>query len=192
MKKIDLQKEDLSERDKKMMEVADSREVEGTYFTNPKEFINAMDTTPSFRKALATRVREIKAVNKGQNIDEDDLLHFFRQTDGYKTILWKFLADNPLKYDEKQYTTDFVYDLDDYWTFVRGMKQKERYQRFGSVEEVEKERSMRHLRAARQLVEDDMVENEKIGRLIVHFLSIDQGYDHVDFERDERRRAILN
>ncbi|MCX6810317.1 MAG: hypothetical protein NTY30_01090 [Candidatus Berkelbacteria bacterium] len=46
------------------------------------------------------------------------------------------------------------------------------------------------MRAARQLCKDGVAPNDKIARLIVHFLSIDQGYDDLDFLRDENRRAL--
>lgn len=53
----------------------------------------------------------------------------------------------------------------------------------------DRQRSSSHTRAAEQLVKDKMVPNVTVGRLIVHFLSIDQSYDVPDPARDEKRLA---
>lgn len=205
MVKVDIQQEELSARDREMSKAFSAIEKTGdseiseeeSKETQPANLLVDFERSKPLRSFMKDRMKSLPAFKgrKRSEITDEEIqteLTFARETDGYKNLLmYYFQAEgNPLRYDPSRYSKEFIDELEDYWDFI--VYERRVSDRHGPEvkHENDLERSRRHMRVARQLFRDGMVPNEKVARLIVHFLSIDKGYDNLDFYRDENRRAL--
>jgi len=146
---------------------------------NPEEYLKKFENSEIFNEIKKTREK------KGLKFDIDAV----RETDQYKQGFWNFFVQgNHLQFNPENHSDEFKEALNSYWVFLRSTNQKERLMRLGDVQEVDKERSRLHNNASRALLSEGKVPNRSVARLFVHFMSISEGLDRIDRERDERRR----
>ena len=167
----------------------ESLETQETDVIDPTVFLDGYHSSSECVEAYKSRLHDLPAYKKHGDNMPDDLkklvINEFRKTEKYKQGLWIYLEKHPLKFDETKYSKEFLEKLKSYWQLIKEMDKISREKNIDS----DRERSSMHTRAAEQLVEDGVAPSATIGRLIVHFLSIDQSYDVQDPARDEKRLA---
>ena len=161
------------------------QEDEMRYFENPVELLEDFEQTNEVKDYLVNREKGIRKRSEKKEVER-----LLKGTDEYKIKLWKFFDKNKLRWNPAFYSVDFQQRIEAYWAKIRGQELREKYYRYGDVEQMEAERVRLHARAAEQLMEDFGIENFSVARIIVQFLSIDQGFDVIDPDRDVRRRQI--
>lgn len=117
----------------------------------------------------------------------------FPATDQYRDALWQFFQKYPLHFEPSLYNNETLMLLEDYWRQTRELMAKERLFQLDRDQliNLDNERSVAHLRASQSLVNTKEVPNERVGRLIVHFLTVDQGIEPKPRkDSDERRREV--
>lgn len=204
MGNVDIQQE-LSGRDREMSETfSASDETGGVEMpeaepkeSDPANLLADFERSKPLKSFMKDRIHSLPAFKgrKRSEIMDEEIqteVEFVRETDGYKNLLMHYfqMEGNPLRYDPAKYTKEFIDEIEDYWAFIVYERRVADNHGPEVKHENDLERSRRHMRAARQLCKDGMAPNDKVARLIVHFLSIDQGYDDLDFYRDENRRAL--
>lgn len=152
-----------------------------------RRYLDAFELSQYYKKALQQAVAE--RVKSGAK--RDMVIKRFPDLEPYKRALWDYYRDgNRLSYNAASYNTSFISTIESYWAKTRAMMLREKLQRLdpNTLEHLDHERSAAHTAAARQLVKMKQAPNENIGRLLVHFLSVDQGLDTPTPGRDEMRR----
>lgn len=205
MPKVEAEKQKLSDHDKEMSETFSSSDQIGggeiveeeIKESNPGNLLTAFERSGPLKNFIKDRMRSLPAFKgrKRSEISREEIsqeLEYARETDGYKNLLMRYFQteSNPLRYNPSEYSKEFIDEIEDYWKFI--VYERKVSDKYGpeARHENDLERSRRHMRAARQLCKDGLTPNDKVARIIVHFLSIDQGYDDLDFLRDENRRAL--
>jgi len=153
-------------------------------FDNPMDLIKAFENSEKFKSFIQEREKNIKSEDERRDFED-----LFRGTDTYKFQLWDFFGTHRLNYKPEIYSEDFNFKVQLYWQFTLGFERRTAYGD-ANVEDIEHERSRLHARAAEQLMKDFNFNNFTIARILVQFLSINEGFDVIDPDRDVRRRMI--
>ena len=174
-----------------MSEALAPQETEDTTpFTNPTEFLQSFHQSPEYQQTLARRIKEARRRNP--RLQSRAIESSFRDAEQYKQLLFDYYHRHHLNYDETQYSDTFNPALQEYWQStlayqdILGHNPSEAY-----IQAVELDRVAKHQDAAEELVKNGQAPNERVGRVLVHFLSVSEGIDNFDPYRDERRLDFL-
>ncbi len=164
----------------------ESKENVDSSFNNPADFLEAFKKSPEYASALNRRFEELNCPES----DEDKralIMQHFPGREDYKEALWLFREKFPLVFTPEVYSDEFIGRLEEYWSFIRD-NMKEIGRSGKDLPGADSVRMSLHRQAAEQLAGEGLCDFST-ARLIVHFLSIDQGLDVPDPARDEKRLA---
>ena len=171
----------------------ESSESENGDFTDPGKYIEVFNESNEYKNAFQLRLKELKADNFDSMSEErkSAVLDHFVGCELWKNALWLFWNKHKLRYKKEQLPSKFNTALGEYW---KQIKETEKVEAEGDtdqykIKQFDNVRIKLHREAAEKLMEDGIVNNLTLGRFIVHFLSIDQGVDVPDPDRDEKRLA---
>lgn len=174
-----------------MQETLTPEEKEDTTpFINPNEFLRAFRQSSEYQRSRARRIKEARKRNP--RLSQKAIESSFCDVDQYKQLLFDYFHQHHLNYDETQYSEAFNAALQKYWEStlsyqrILGHNPSDAY-----LQAVELDRVAKHLHAAEELVKNDQAPNDRIGRVLVHFLTVSEGIDNFDPDRDIRRLNFL-
>ncbi len=158
--------------------------------TDPVEFLNDFHNSKVYKRALSERITKIKKEHP-ENSEADIEESFKSSTENYKRTLWEYYRQHPLSYDANSYGEKFNQTLEDYWNkkkFISQMKADPTSPaQQADFIRADHDMMLAHLRAADELIQEGKAPDVTTGRMFVQFLSIDQGLDVIDPDRDIKR-----
>lgn len=159
-------------------------------YTDPVDFLDGFHESPGYQDVLSSRRKEVR--RKNPNATDREIEESFIEVEPYKQLLFQYYHQHPLLYNKKLYSEKTNVALDQYWKDTMSY-----HQILGEnpsptfLRAAEAKRSMDHLRAADELVQEEKAPDVRIGRVLVHFLTVSEGVDSFDPNRDARRLESL-
>jgi hypothetical protein len=135
------------------------------------------------------RLQLYLAEHPDQEISDDDRKLFvdtLRTGEGYKQQLWLWRNEHRLEADVKHFPQPVRSLIYEYWATIDHIKNNRPTDK-DEIRNLDLRRNLEHFAAAKELVNLGLAPNETIGRLLIHFISIEEGFDVIDPERDIRR-----
>lgn len=158
--------------------------------TDPVQYLNDFHNSEEYKQTLNKRIDRIK--KEHPETSKADIEESFRDsTEEYKQTLWEYYRQHPLSYDANSYDEKFNQILKNYWNkkkFVNQMRaDPTSAAKQADFIRADHEMMLAHLRTANELMEEGKAPDITTGRMLVQFLSIDQGIDVADPDRDIKR-----
>ncbi|OGE20333.1 hypothetical protein A3A14_02250 [Candidatus Daviesbacteria bacterium RIFCSPLOWO2_01_FULL_43_38] len=161
--------------------------------SDPKEYINRYLNSPDVKEKVEKRYQVARLIDP--EVTKEDAYEAFLGTDEAKEALWVFYKNNRFIFNEQKLSPKVNFKLSQYLAKIESIKEKESLRRYDDNldERIDDDRGRyaKHNKAAQQLVDEGIVPNTTLGRLMVHFMAISLGVDAPDPERDTRRRRLV-
>lgn len=179
------------------MEPVDNQEgtqpITETDNSDPKEYITRFLSNPDVQERIERRYQAARLVDP--EVTKEDAAEAFLTTDEVKDALWTFYKKHRFVYNEQKLSPQTRYRFSHYIEKIRSIQEKEKLRRYDDNldEKIDDDRDQhaRHNKAAQQLVDEGIVPNTTLGRLMIHFMAVSLGIDAPDPERDTRRRRLV-
>lgn len=160
--------------------------------SDPKEYINRFLNSPDVQGRIEKRYQAARLVDP--EVTKEDASEAFLGTDEAKEALWAFYKNNRFVFNEQKLSPEVNHKFSQYLKKIKSIEEKESLRRYDdNLDERlddDRERYAKHNKAAQQLVDEGIVPNTTLGRLMIHFMAVSIGVDALDPERDTRRRRL--
>ena len=163
-------------------------------FRDPMLFLQAFYQSPEYKQALAARIASIHKEHPESSRKRIETA-FRDSSPDYKNLLFGFYKENPLDYSEDQYSDNFKKLMEDYWSklFTAASIKADPTDpgKQAQIMQADHQRVLSHARAAEELVKEGQSPDDRVGRILVHFMTVSRGYDDFDPDRDIKRLEAL-
>ncbi len=158
---------------------------EAADLTNPAAYVQEFEEAINFPDFVQQRAARSTEPLSPEEIRE--LADNLRTSEEYKNRLWDWQKLHPLPYNRDNFPPEARIALAKYWEEVVKIRHNKGRWDASEILHHDYERSFLHTSAANDLIRAGLAPNRTIGRLLIHFMSIEKGLDVEDPGRDERR-----
>ena len=161
-------------------------------YSDPRAYVDEFEKSIDFAGDVVNRLEKYTAEHPVEELSQADVQQFkdtLRTASGYKEKLWDWQKEHKLSLKPETLPEEVTQKVYDYWNVMEDIAKIRRDKEITPEEaqNLDIERSAKHTLAAKELVDNGLAPNITVGRLLVHFMSIEKGYDRRDPQRDERR-----
>lgn len=164
----------------------ESREI----YSDPREFLDSFRESLEYKSALTQRIKEVRARNP--KAPKKSIEGAFVDVETYKQLLFDYYHKNKLVYDPAIYAPETQEAIQTYWNSVMSYRETIGHNPTPAfLQAAEQNRIIKHLNAAEKMVQEGKAPDARIGRVLVHFLSVSEGLDDFDPDRDIKRLEAM-